>query len=232
MPHRPGVFARFLGRPPRTLDWALLATLLSVVSLILVCAIYVVAPGILFRQPSATTILQESNLPTATTAITATAITATAITATPTTPPVKPPSIGAPYSAFAAALSSRLDAHTWQVQVGGQPAALDVIQQAGIDGQQRITRVGISPLPAGYGQVTYPSETAITYIEQFLPADAGDTGTKTEIDGSVTHLLHSASLAPLLPARAYLFGQPGDLFWNCFHYHIRSGIDSCVVGLA
>jgi hypothetical protein len=46
-----------------------------------------------------------------------------------------------------------------------------------------------------------------------------ETGTKTEIDGSVPPLFHSASLVPLLPARTYLFGQPGDLSGNCVSVH-------------
>jgi hypothetical protein len=221
MQDRPSVFARFLGRPPKALDWVVLASLLTVVSMILACAVCVIGPDILFHRGTTPTSYQAGDL-----------ATVTAVdTATPTTPPVKPPSIGAPYSAFAATFSSRLNAKSWQVQIAGQAAVLDVIQEAGTDGQQRITHVAISPLPVDYGRVTYPPEAVVAYIEQFLPADADETGTKTEIDGSVTHLFHSASLVPLLPARAYLFGQPGDLFWNCVPVHSRTGIDSCVVGL-
>ena len=221
MQDRPSALGRFLGRPPKALDWVALASLLTVVSLVLGCALCVVGPDLLSH--GTTTSSYQAGGPATATA---------ADTATPTALPVKPPSIGAPSSAFAAAFSHQLAAQSWQVQVGDQPAVLDMIQEVGTDGQQRVTHVGISPLPADYGKVTYPQDAVVVYIEQFLPADATEIGMKTEIDGSVTHLFHSASLVPLLPASAYLFGQPGDLSWNCLRVHSQRGIDTCRVGLA
>ena len=48
----------------------------------------------------------------------------------------------------------------------------------------------------------------------------------------ITHLLHSASLVPLLPASAYPFGQPGDLYWMCNRVYSSTGTDNCEIGLA
>ena len=219
MQNRPDVFARFLGRSPKALNWTVISLVIAVVWIILACALCVVAPGLLSH--GTTTSNQAGDLATVT----------AADTATPTAPPVKPPPIGAPYSAFAATFSNQMDAQSWQVQIGGQRAVLNVIEKAGNDGQQRVTRAAIYPLPADYGKVTYPQDAVVAYIEQFLPVDAQETGTKTEIDGSVTHLFHSASLAPLLPASAYTFGQPGELSWNCYRTHSPTGVDTCLIGL-
>jgi hypothetical protein len=206
MQNCPGNFARFLGRPPKTLDWALLVSLLSIL----------LGPG------SATTINQVSNSPIAT---------ATAAPTHTASPPEKP-TIGAPDSAFAAAFSSRLDDQDWQLQVADQTLVLHVIEHAGTDSQQRIIFAALDPYPADLGKVTFPQATVVAYIKQFLPADAHETGTETGKDGIVTHLPHSASLVPLLPASAYSFGQPGDLYWVCNRIDNPTGLDNCEVGLA
>ena len=108
---------------------------------------------------------------------------------------------------------------------------LHVIEHAGNDGQQRIIFAALDPLPLGIGTVTFLQATGAAFVKQFLPADAIETGTQTGSDGAVTHLLHSASLVPLLPASAYSFGQRGDLYWMCNRVASASGIDNCEVGL-
>jgi len=173
MQSQPSAFARFLGHPPRTLDWVLVSSLASVLVLICACCSCVFLPG-LARLGGGTTIYQVSNPPTATAAPTDTAA-----------PPEKP-AIGAPDSAFASAFSTRLDGQNWQVVVAGQTLDLHVIERAGNDGQQRIILAALDPLPAGFGTVTFPQATAVAYIKQFLPADAHETGTETEKDGTVT----------------------------------------------
>jgi hypothetical protein len=89
----------------------------------------------------------------------------------------------------------------------------------------------LDPLPLGIGTVTFPQATGAAFVKQFLPADAHETGTETGSDGTVTHHLHSASHVPLLPASAYVFGQPSDLYWMCNRVASASGIDNCEVGL-
>src|SRR5215831_1340369 len=101
MQDRPSALGRFLGRPPKALDWVALASVLTLVSLILACALCVVGPDLL-SNGTTTTSGQAGSLATAT----------AADTATPTAPPVKPPSIGAPYSAFAAVLTNQVDAQS------------------------------------------------------------------------------------------------------------------------
>ncbi len=118
------------------------------------------------------------------------------------------------------------------MQVAGQTLVLNVIERAGTDSQQRIIFAALDPYPADFGKVTLPQASAVAFIKQFLPADAHETGTQTGSDGTVTHLLHSASLVPLLPASAYPAGQPGDLYWMCNRVYSASGLDNCEAGLA
>ena len=225
MQERSGVFGRFLGRPQTTADRVALSLLVSALVVICACCSCIFAPNI------AGFVGLGSRGPTTTTLQTQPAATATAAPTHTPAPPEKP-TIGAPDSAFAAAFSSRFGDQDWHVAVAGLTLDLHVIERAGNDGQQRIIFAALDPLPLGIGTVTFPQATGAAFVKQFLPADAIETKTQTGSDGAVTHLLHSASLAPLVPATAYSFGQPGDLYWMCNRVASASDIDNCEVGLA
>lgn len=201
-PNRPSAFARFLGHPPTTLDRALLASLIGVVSLILICACCVFVPGALFRSGGSSTVNNQSNA-----VLTATATGTPIPTATPSGPqPLTEAVLGGKIDAFTSKYGD--PTRSWDgggiysTTINGTPVIINASSNPGNDGSLHIITVEVTPESGVYGP-GFDLQTAHDTCSKFVPSDAVHTADKTLDDGSTDYVFKSARLALTLPASRF-----------------------------